>query len=667
MKKPNFTKQSLKDFFFRHIEKLIFGGICAGVLAISWFGFKTPGFNDISPKVMLDKSKQAGVHINDTSHWEKLSPHRFVDTDPAERIRNAKPVDANELKTGQFLGTAVQTRSLRRDPALIPAEDFEVRLIKTQVALNGKVKVNAKPKLTAGNLRRSDLLFPIEQRSESFWYRSDKLKGEHALDTLDVVVGMAKINYQQQLQNFIDNFQVQRSYDSNRDFPFYVAIEVQRKTADTEWAAITAKLYERPSLLADPAKELVDTPYIIDGLTHPIPPMLGLDYRNFCMQKGISMKEVPLDDKDKKNKEDSSDDSEASDDIFGDSSSKKPETEIKEEAADEKDEVPATRLIRFYDLDRKKVGETYSYRLRVWLKDPNDPDFYKAQITKKSSKRDRSQPGTGQSVGGEEDTGKKKNKDGKKGGNMEPAEPPTPLSLYSLHSEVRDRLKMKRDKPIVPKDIADYDGEVEALNTVKQALQFGIATEWVEAEQSVTIGEGFETFVTGPVDAPSVVRNPGGGWFWSEEPSVAVVANSFQADVGMMVPATKKDALRGSLLNYEAIAHLLDPLTWEIKDLFESEDKKGQRKGRRFKTDAIVLDIMGGDRLLFKSKNRDSFFAPGEMLLMDRNGNIEIHNDIEDTTGYRHANFVSEYNDEKRNATKPRGGGDDDNESGGLN
>jgi hypothetical protein len=44
-------------------------------------------------------------------------------------------------------------------------------------------------------------------------------------------------------------------------------------------------------------------------------------------------------------------------------------------------------------------------------------------------------------------------------------------------------------------------------------------------------------------------------------------------------------------------------------------------------TDVLVLDLRGGDRLA--GKNRLAW--PGEMLLMDPDGNLQVRSDVDDT------------------------------------
>ena len=68
-----------------------------------------------------------------------------------------------------------------------------------------------------------------------------------------------------------------------------------------------------------------------------------------------------------------------------------------------------------------------------------------------------------------------------------------------------------------------------------------------------------------------------------------------------------------------------------------------------FKTECLVLDIRGGERL--SGKNRD-LTKPGEILLLDPDGNLVVRNDVVDFDQYRKHKFPP-----KQNLRMPRGRG----------
>jgi len=642
VKKFNFSKEGIKEFFFRHVEKVFFGLACGLIIFFLWFGLKTPSFDAISPKEMLAKTEQAEAFIRNESHWNTLQVHRQADTEAAKRIQNAKPLDPDIYSYRHLAGTAIFTLEPRRDPAFLPAEDFQVQHIRAQVARvrenTGDSELDDKMK----NLPDNPVLsFPADQRMEMFVYRTDDLDPNSTqLLTVDAVVGMALINHEKQLQNYTENFQYQRGYDANRDIPDYAFIEIQRKTADSDWKPITKNVYEMTTkYLAEPAKELASDDYLISTVSLPIPPFLGLDYRQFSMLPKIPTRDVFAEEKesntggnrnDDESKEDETDEdpwdnSDKSSDDEDDSD--KPKAESAED--DESEKVIPYRLVRFYDLEPKKVGETYFYRLRLWLKDPNNPAAVNADIAGQAADQAQEEKSNGPSMGGMADGSDRKG--GGSGSNKKEFKPKKPLSERDLAGEVRNRIGTETDQ--IPEDIKSEE--------MRKLFGFAKPGEWVDAIQPVKITDGFETFIAGPVDKAPVIQF-GGGQFEATEPSVMIIANSFQDDLGVFVPA-ETETMKGSLLNFESVTNVLDPLTWTIKEVFQSEDSRGDKKGRLFETDAVVLDIMGGGRQSF-SRGKDVMYEPGECLIMDRNGRIHLHSDIDDEMAYRHAKFTSPSN-----------------------
>ena len=636
IKKFSFSKDGIKDFFFRHVEKIFFGTACALILLFVWLGLKTPTFDATSPREMLTKTEQAEAYINDESHWNKLEKYRAADTEAAKRIAESKAVDPNSYSFRHIFGTAVFTLEPRRDPALVPVQDFETTYIRAQVAKVNEGGNAAPQEDSLRNLPENPvLMYPTDQQMESFTYRTDKIKDNKNIEllTVDAVVGMALIDHRKQMTNYSENFQYQRGYDPVRDVPEYVFIEVQRKTNDSEWQSITKHVYDvTPKYLAEPAKELGADDYILPTLALPIPPFLGMDYRQFSLLEKIPTRDVFAEQEPEKKSDDENEDEGQEEDPWGgnrDGGSADEKQEPQTESSDDESEedIAPLRLVRFYDLQPKQVGKTYFYRLRAWVKDPNNPEAVNADIAANLQEENKKGGNIGLGGGSSADGG---GGAGDSQDNKKMNKKKTPLSEFDLSKEVRDRLKSSEQE--IPADLDD---------TRKELFRLARPTEWVEAARPVTVTAGFETFIAGSVDAPPVMQYDG-GVFAASEPSINIVANSFQDDLGVFVPA-ETETMAGSLLNFDAVTNLLDPLTGAIREVFDSEDSRGQKQGRHFVTDAVVLDIMGGERQPF-SRGKDVFYAPGECLIMDRNGRIHLRNDIKDETAYRHANFISDDN-----------------------
>jgi len=203
MKTKNFNcnKQGLKDFLFRHVEKLFFGLACGLILLFVWIGFKTPIFDATTPTDMLTKTERAEKYIHDDTHWNILAEHRVADTESAKRIAESKAVDPIAFSFRQICGTIVFTLELRRDPALVPVKKFETRYVHAQVAQLADDKDSQLASGSFNNLPDSILEYPTDQQNESFMYRSRNLHGNIKLRTVDAVVGMALIDHAQPAMN----------------------------------------------------------------------------------------------------------------------------------------------------------------------------------------------------------------------------------------------------------------------------------------------------------------------------------------------------------------------------------------------------------------------------------------------------------------------------------
>jgi hypothetical protein len=73
-------------------------------------------------------------------------------------------------------------------------------------------------------------------------------------------------------------------------------------------------------------------------------------------------------------------------------------------------------------------------------------------------------------------------------------------------------------------------------------------------------------------------------------------------------------------------AKVIHPVTHEIVDLTKFT----------FKTDAIVADLVGGEKIPAVERGNDEpLTAPGEMLVVDAAGNLHVQDETEDVEGFR--------------------------------
>ena len=97
---------------------------------------------------------------------------------------------------------------------------------------------------------------------------------------------------------------------------------------------------------------------------------------------------------------------------------------------------------------------------------------------------------------------------------------------------------------------------------------------------------------------------------------------------GVKVPF-KKEVKAGELLNFDQAAHVLHPVTWQIHKV----------TGIPVNTQTVVLDVAAGEKLELKKSSLVDYYFPGEALVLDANGNIELRNDLEDRGRYLAAVF----------------------------
>lgn len=638
--KIEISKQTINQFFFRHVEKVVLG---VSVFLIGLFfvlGFSTPGFDTTTPSALLQTSTQAQAFINDASNWNKIADFeaRKPVVDAKERIVSAKPLDAKSLQFFQLMGTAVRTLQKRTDPVFYPPGELTLKFFRAQLA--GKKGETTGPQRTGAGSKdsyESKLVLPADQQMEMF---TSRIQGGDDLPVhiTDVVVGMALIDYEAQFKAYRDTFQYQRGYDEIRDIPEYAFVEIQRRTEGTDWVPITGRIEEiQRNLMTDYSKavpEIVKTP--LQWITMPILPFLGIDYRPYSALPEVDQKR-PSDYAEKRRKklEEESKKDTPPEDIFAQSDPGKPDPDAADADKNkdaEEESVERYRLIRFYDTERKELGQKYYYRIRLWILDPNNPARFSKNLVASSGGGEKGGLGKGGGGGGtvgDSEGGGGGGGDSRAGASKER----TPLSLEDISPEVRKRLLQP------PPDVV---GRPKWLDEKKELLQLALPLEWVESKTPVTIFEGTETFVAGPVVAPNPVTDGRRTWF-EDDFLAQVVVNSFQEDLGANVPVQAK-ARPGTVLNFRAVAFYLHPMLRQIRQVYEQFDtRKRQKTGRFFETDAVVIDAMGGVRQPF-SRKPDNFVSPSEVLLLDRSGKLVLRNDLEDSMSYRHSLFLSPAN-----------------------
>ncbi len=105
------------------------------------------------------------------------------------------------------------------------------------------------------------------------------------------------------------------------------------------------------------------------------------------------------------------------------------------------------------------------------------------------------------------------------------------------------------------------------------------------------------------------------------------------------VPA-ERDVYRGTMLNFTQDAEVVHPISLIVKLLKDFE----------FKTDAMVVDLRGGDEL--PGDGDEKLTAPGEIAVIDGNGKLIVRNELDDWEDFRRFTLV----DEKEQSQSTGGG-----------
>ena len=103
-----------------------------------------------------------------------------------------------------------------------------------------------------------------------------------------------------------------------------------------------------------------------------------------------------------------------------------------------------------------------------------------------------------------------------------------------------------------------------------------------------------------------------------------------------------------------------------VKKLENSEDEPLDEDEATVDSDRLVLDLMGGERVDYRLSPAE-YRIPGEILMMDLEGNFTVRNSSNDRAEYLNRLFqedqTSEYNANRRRPSRNRGGDDDDGEN----
>ena len=525
----------------------------------------------------------------------------------------------------------------------------------------------------------------------------------------NVVVVNALVNHRELWQTYTKMLSNSVSYYPKRDLPQYEFLQVERRKIDgdkpsdwadvSEWVNFEQAEYNPGSFVSGP--EVVPPAAYDRNLTNAIPAMLGIDYVKYVLHSKLTPRVFKYPEKEeeeldvagllsgkvqKKEEEGQNrfgnrnanvrrqksslvkngggmmgpmmemmdysgmEDSMSSMGMYRSNAEGRSSSDMVE-YADLSDPTvePAGdyKAIRFFDMQvAANQRAQYEYRVRLWLKDPNATD---PEATKNAGgMMDRDDVGGGMQgmmgMGGDVDiNGKKIFKK-------------TDINFTMQDQAVRDRLKRSREErdekgnpvyfvsEMYPGD--DMPTEIK-VPTGFEYLRFARPTKW-SAPVSVTVSGPEQNFFAESVAEPRTVEK-GGVKFPIDEPAVALVTEVEGTDFNGLELAAKKEFHTGDMINFAEPITIMHPLARSVHFMANAD----------FKTNATLVDVMGGNRLDIPRNDPIQYDLPGESLVMTPNGEFRISNDIDDRTFARAAlrlpDEKAEYGRKKRKKKKRTG------------
>jgi hypothetical protein len=315
------------------------------------------------------------------------------------------------------------------------------------------------------------------------------------------------------------------------------------------------------------------------------------------------------------------------------------------------------KLVRFFDFDAQP-GKTYRYRVRLFYRDPNN--LFAMRSGAGTAAAGAAGAGYG-AVSGESSGYEGSSSYASSGYGSGMGGTGGPLKEYMLTPEVLTRLN----------SVPEADGGAEEV--------YYRTTEWSLPSEDVVVPFAPEKRFAGAGEAARRFPLPGGGDFpiALSEPQAKIAVSRWDNARAVDVP-TEIDARRGTVLNKVGDVDVLHPLLLagagmggmamggggspygevagggaEIDPYANPIDPYSQAgmaaagpmtpirrlEGYNFRTDSLVLDIRGGEKLP-GGDPRNPLNSPTLALIVDRFGNLEFSSEVEDAEGYRDTLFI---------------------------
>ncbi len=516
--------------------------------------------------------------------------------------------------------------------------------------------------------------------------------GDQAAFVKDIVSVTGIIEFESLWKEYERTLSNAKGYYPPGDKPDFKFMQVERRVDQGDWQDITATILDRYSLFpmgsdgSPITPEVIDPYYYDEILTMAIPPITMADYRPYATHPKVPLRSyVP---KSVINRLDGKKDTEElrTQNFFDQQSGNAPaggnqgdqanqgqgggtgsggdrdgqgnmagqnDRSGKGSSTNDIDELKGSnrepykrvmklkrpkaplKLVRVFDFDAP-VGKSVEYRIRLWVLDPNSPTGALVAAADSNAKpgdgvRMGTGGGSGGGVLGDDPGGGTGGSTSAGGGTDNEIFDEKKYTRVAINSSLVDP-EVRRRLGEQAKTLEDFktDLKTRGLDKYTELLRNCRPTEWSEPSAPITIGTATAEFYAGDVSKVRMARVDDTS-IPIAEPTAKLVAAVWDKVYNTAIPAVKEIA-RGDFLNFTVPkAHLIHPTQWDVRVLENAEAK----------TDALVVDIMGGMELPIRDTKLE-YQTPGEILIMDANGNFHVQNNLTDLKMYRHSLLIDD-------------------------